>query len=124
MDFSKRRRGSRSSENNDSAKKDQELKFQMNGQKVTKTATYTKVLERIVLKIQSTITGHKNILKSIKENQKFVPARPKWTRIKLEGTDGEQIDQVFRQQTEDIAFRDTIYVGGQLRTKDLKKIGQ
>ena len=51
MDFSKRRRGSRSSGNNDSTKKDQEIKFQMNGQKVTKTATYTKVLERIVLKL-------------------------------------------------------------------------
>ena len=52
MDFSKRRRGSRSSENNDSTKKYQELKFQMNGQKVTKPATYTKVLDYILVKIQ------------------------------------------------------------------------
>ena len=83
MDSSKRRRGSRSSENNDITRKYQELKFQMNGQKVAKTATYTKVLDHILVKIQSTFAKPKYVLKSIGEKQKFMPVEPKWTRIKL-----------------------------------------
>ena len=59
MDFSKRRRGSRSSENNDSTR----IRFQMHGQK--DSATYGKVLERILTRIQSTYDRPTIIIKSI-----------------------------------------------------------
>ena len=74
---------SKSSEENDSIKKDQEIDFQMHGQKVTKTATYRKVLEHIIVEIQSTFDRPINIVKSIRENQKYAPVEPTWTRIKL-----------------------------------------
>ena len=106
LNFSKRRRGSRSSENNDSTRKDLEMKFQMHGQKGRPTATYTKVLEHVIVKIQSALDKPINIVKSILEKHRFAPVEPKWIRIKLEGTDEDKGDQVFRQETCNINYRE------------------
>ena len=67
--------GSRSSENNNSTRKDQEtgLKFQLHGQKVRQIATYTKVLEHIIVKIKSTFDGPINIVKSIRNMKEKSP---------------------------------------------------
>ena len=106
MNFSKGRRGSRSSENNDSAKIYQELKFQMNGQKVAKTSTYKKVLNHILINIQSTFAEPKYVLKSIREKQKCMPVEPKRIRIKLEGADDEKVDQALEQETCDMDYKE------------------
>ena len=78
----------------------------MNRQKVAKTATYTKVLDRILVKIQSNFAEPKYALKSIRDKQKFMPVEPKRTRIKLEGTDDEKVDQTFHQQTCNMDYRE------------------
>ena len=76
----------------------------MHGQKVHQTVTYTKVLEHLIVKIQTTFDRPINIVKSLRERKKNAPDEPKRTRIKLEGTDEEKEQKVFDQQTCDMKF--------------------
>ena len=100
MDLSKRRRGSRSSENNDST----EIRFQMHGQK--ETATYKQMLESILVRIQSTCDSPTNTTKSIREEQKYAPTKPKWTRVRILKDDTDDIVDEKRslQHEEDIKY--------------------
>ena len=77
--------GSRSSTNNYSTRKDKEtgIKFQLHGQKVRITATYTKVLDHIIVKIQSTFDRPIHIVKSIHDMKEKYPTEPKWTRVRI-----------------------------------------
>ena len=81
-----------------------ELKFQVHGQNVPQTVTYTKVLEHLIVKIQTTFDRLINIVKSLREKKKNAPDEPKRTRIKLEGTDNEKEQAAFDQQTCDTKF--------------------
>ena len=100
--------GSRSSTNNYSTRKDKEtgIKFQLHGQKVRITETYTKELDHIIVKIQSTFDRPINIVKSIRKMKDKSPTEPKWTMVKIlkEGTDEIIYDKKFLQQTEDMKF--------------------
>ena len=62
----------------------------MHGQKVRQTVTYTKVLEHLIVKIQTTFDRPINIVKGLREKKKDSPDEPKGTRIKLEGTEEEK----------------------------------
>ena len=74
-----------------SAKKEQQstgqIKFQLHGQKTRQTATYTKVLENLIVKIQNTFERPISLVKSIREKVKHAPDEPKRFRVKIEGTD-------------------------------------
>ena len=100
--------GSRSSANNNSTRKDQEtgFKFQLHGQKVRQTATYTKVLEHIIVKIQSTFDRPINIVKSIRKMKQKSPTEPKWKMVKIlkDGTNEIIDDTKFLQQNEEMIF--------------------
>ena len=72
--------------------------------KVRQTVTYTKVLEHLIVKIQTIFDRPINILKSLREKKKNAPEEPKRTRIKFEGTDEEKEQNSFDQQTGDMKF--------------------
>ena len=75
-------------------------------QKARQTATYTKVLEHIIVKIQSTFDRPINIVKGIRNMKQKSPIEPKWTRVKILKDDTDEIidDTKFLQQMEDIKF--------------------
>ena len=97
---------SRSSEENDSTKKDREIKFQMHGQNVAPTATYKKLLEHIIVRIQPTFDRPINIVKSIREKHKYEPTEPKWTRVRIltDNTDDIIDEKKSRQHEEDMKY--------------------
>ena len=64
-----------------------QIKFQLHGQKIRQTATYTKVLENLIVKIQNTFDRPINIFNILRESLRHAPDEPKRIRIKLEGTD-------------------------------------
>ena len=78
----------------------------MHGQKVRQTVTYTKVLEHIIVKIQSTFDRPINIVKIIRNMEEKSPTEPKWTRVKILKDDTDDIidGKRFLQQTEDTKF--------------------
>ena len=100
----------RSSNTHSSVKKEQQsttsgqIKFQLHGQKIRQTATYTKVLENLIVKIQNTFDRLINIVKSHREKIKHAPDEPKGVRIKIEGTDEQKEEKVFEQNTKDIQY--------------------
>ena len=99
----------RSSGSQSSVKKEQsttsgQIKFQLHGQKVIQTATYTKVLENLIVKIQNTFDRPINIVKSLREKIKHAPDEPKRLRIKIEGTDEQKEEKAFEQNTKDIQY--------------------
>ena len=103
--------GSRSSinKNSNSTRKDQQetgIKFQLHGQKVCQTVTYTKVLDHIIIKLQSIFDRPINIVKSIRDMKEKSPTEPKRTRIKILKDESDEIieDKKFLQQTEDMKF--------------------
>ena len=57
-------------------------------EKVCQTVTYTKYLEYLIVKNQTTFDRPINIVKSLREKKENSPDEPKRTRIKLEGNDG------------------------------------
>ena len=64
----------------------------MRGQNVRQIATYTKVLEHIISKIQSTFDRKINIVKSFCNMKEMSsPTEPKWTRIKILKDDTDEI---------------------------------
>ena len=89
-----------------SAKKEQStgLKFQLHGQKVRQTATYTKVLDHLTVKIQTSFDRPIQIVKSLRNDTKESPPEPTRTRVKVEGTDVEKEEKIFIQQTCDMKF--------------------
>ena len=99
---------SRSSATSNSTKKEQQstgqIKFQLHGQKTRQTATYTKVLENLIVKIQNTFERPISLVRSIREKTKHAPDEPKRVRVKIEGTDVEKEDKVFLQSTKDIQY--------------------
>ena len=65
----------------------------MHGKKVRQIATYKKVLEHIIVKIQSTFYSPINIVKSIRNMKEMSPntTEPKWTRVKILKDDTAEI---------------------------------
>ena len=96
----------RSSRNNNSKNKSEQstgqIKFQLHGQKVRQTVTYSKVLEHLIVKIQTTFDRPILIVKSLREMKKNAPKEPERTRVKIEGTDEEKEKKIFDQQTVDM----------------------
>ena len=78
----------------------------MHGQKIRQIATYTKVLEHIIIKIQSTFDRPINIVKSIYNMKENSPTEPKRIRVKILKDDTDDIidDKNFLQHTEDMKF--------------------
>ena len=63
----------------------------MHGQKVRQIATYTKVLEHIIVKIQSTFDRLIYIVKGIHTMKEKSPTEPKQTRVKILKDDTDEI---------------------------------
>ena len=66
--------------------------------------TFTKGLEHLIVKIQTTFDRPINIVKSLREMKKNAPDKPKTTRVKIEGTDEQKEQATFNQQTNDMKF--------------------
>ena len=82
------------------------MKFQLHGQKVRKTATYSKVLEHIIVKIQLTFEQPIYNVTSLREMKKKELEEQKRTRIKILAEDEQEVkdDKIFEQQTADVTF--------------------
>ena len=79
----------------------------MHRQKVRQIAAYTKVLEQIIVRIQSTFDRLINIVKSIRNMKEKSPTEPKWTRVKILKDDTDEIidEKKFLQYTEDMNYK-------------------
>ena len=61
-------------------------------------------MENLIVKIQNTFERPISLVKIIRDKFKHTPDEPKRVRVKIEGTDEEKEDKVFKQSTKDIQY--------------------
>ena len=81
--------------------------FQVHGHRNKQSMTYGKVMEHLILKIQSTFKSPNVIVKSLRDKKKGGPTEPSRTRVKIPvGAKDDEREQLrFEQETADIKFK-------------------
>ena len=85
----------------------QNYQFQLHGHKVKQVATYSIVLENLILKIQCTFTSPNIIVSSLSTNSKKAPKVPERTRVVVAptSTDLKKDTSKFEKETVEFKFK-------------------